>query len=107
MHFGPSSEKRDRDIQQLELRLEDLEANQAATEPPPAVPVTVASKQTAPVKPARRALPAELPRETGNHCAADRTCPDCGGALRRLGEDVAETLEYVPARFKGIRTVRP
>ena len=27
MHFGPSSEKYDRDVQQLELRLEDLEAN--------------------------------------------------------------------------------
>jgi transposase len=38
MHFGPSSEKYERDLQQLELRLEDLEANQAAAEPPPAVP---------------------------------------------------------------------
>jgi transposase len=33
--------------------------------------------------------------------------PDCGGTLDRLGEDVSETLEYVPARFKVIRTVRP
>jgi transposase len=107
MHFGPSSEKRDRDIQQLELRLEDLEANQAVTEPPPTAPVTVASKQTAPMKPARRALPAELPRETETIAPAQEACPDCGGPLRRLGEDVAETLEYVPARFKVMRTVRP
>src|SRR5580658_10719247 len=64
MHFGPSSEKYDRDLQQLELRLEDLEANQSASEPPPTVPATVAWKQTAPLKPARRPLPAELPRET-------------------------------------------
>src|SRR5580704_16729463 len=35
------------------------------------------------------------------------SCPDCGGTLRRLGEDVTEMLEYVPARFKVIRTVRP
>ena len=34
MHFGPRSEKYTHDIQQLELRLEDLEANQAAAEPP-------------------------------------------------------------------------
>jgi hypothetical protein len=27
MHFGPRSEKSDQDIKQLELRLEDLEAN--------------------------------------------------------------------------------
>src|SRR5580700_11246856 len=29
MHFGPRSEKRDKDIQQLELQLEDLEVSQA------------------------------------------------------------------------------
>jgi transposase len=107
MHFGPSSEKYDRDLQQLELRLEDLEANQAAAEPPAAVPATVAWKQTAPQKPARRPLPAELPRETETIVPAQEACPDCGGTLRRLGEDVSETLEYVPARFKVIRTVRP
>src|SRR5580700_10112058 len=106
MHFGPSSEKYDRDLQQLELRLEDLEANQAA-EPPPTVPATVVSQQTAPLKPARRPLPAELPRETETIAPAQEACPDCGGRLRRLGEDVSETLEYVPARFKVIRTVRP
>ena len=38
MHFGPRSEKYDRDIQQLELRLEDLEASQAAAEPPVRLP---------------------------------------------------------------------
>ncbi len=34
-------------------------------------------------------------------------CPQCGGKLCRLGEDVSEMLEYVPARFKVIRHVRP
>src|ERR1700727_231767 len=107
MHFGASSEKNDRDLQQLELRLEDLEANQAAAELPPTVPATVACKQTAPLKPARRPLPAELPRETETIAPAQQACPDCGCTLRRLGEDVSETLEYVPARFKVIRTLRP
>ncbi len=106
MHFGPSSEKYDRDRQQLELRLEDLEANQAAAAAPPAVAATVVPK-TAPLKPARRPLPAELPRETETIAPDQEACPDCGGTLRRLGEDVTETLEYVPARFKVIRTVRP
>ena len=64
LHFGPRSEKYAHDIQQLELRLEDLEANQAAAEPPPTVPSTVVLKQQAPRKPARRPLPAALPRET-------------------------------------------
>src|SRR5205823_3952324 len=33
--------------------------------------------------------------------------PDCGGKLKQLGEDVSETLEYVPEHFKVIRQVRP
>jgi transposase len=107
MHFGPRSEKYDHDIQQLELRLEDLEANQAAAEPLPPVPATIALKQQAPRKPARRPLSAALPRETETIAPVQQECPDCGGKLRYLGEDVSETLEYVPARFKVIRTVRP
>jgi transposase len=107
MHFGPRSEKYNHDIQQLELRLEDLEANQAATEPPPVVPAMVALKQESPRKPARRPLPAALPRETETIAPEHEDCPECGGKLRHLGEDVSETLEYVPARFKVIRTVRP
>jgi transposase len=106
MHFGPRSEKYDGDIQQLELRLEDLEANQAAAEPPPLVSSEVVLKQ-APRKTARRPLPTALPRETETIAPQHEACPDCGGALRHLGEDVSETLEYVPARFKVIRTVRP
>ena len=35
------------------------------------------------------------------------SCPDCGGRLRELGEDVAEMLEYVRASFKVLRHVRP
>ncbi len=106
MHFGPRAEKFDRDIQQLELRLEDLEANQAAADPVPTPLVTIASGETR-RKPARRPLPAELPRETETMTPRQEACPDCGGRLRMLGEDVSETLEYVPARFKVIRTVRP
>ena len=34
-------------------------------------------------------------------------CPECGGHLRQFGEDVSEVLEYVPARFRVIRHVRP
>src|SRR6185369_8879180 len=63
MHFGPRSEKHAHDIQQLELRLEDLEANQAAAEPPPMVAATVVLKPQASRRSARRPLPPALPRE--------------------------------------------
>src|SRR6516164_9721018 len=104
MQFGPRSERLERQIGQLELRLEDLEGNLAASEP--ARPVLTRNENES-RKPARRPLPLELPRETETYSPQQETCPDCGGKLRLLGEDVAETLEYVPARFKVIRTVRP
>jgi transposase len=50
-------------------------------------------------------LPDHLPREEVVHSAA-HACPSCGGALRRIGEDVTETLDYVPGRFKVIRHIR-
>jgi transposase len=106
MHFGPRSEKFNRDIEQLELRLEDLEASHAAAEPLPIPPATVAINEKTRRRPARKPLPAELPREIETIAPSQQACPDCGGALRHLGEDVSETLEYVPARFKVIRTVR-
>ena len=51
MHFGAKSEKLNTDIEQLELRLEELEANQAAADPLPVQPaITVMASK----KPARR-----------------------------------------------------
>ena len=102
MQFGPSSEKLGQQIDQLELQLEDLEVNRAA-QTESAAP----SAESVRRKPARRPLPADLPRETENLDPKEKECPDCGGNLNRLGEDVSETLEYVPEHFKVIRTVRP
>jgi transposase len=101
MQFGPSSERLARHIDQLELRLEDLQTAEAAKPPSPVPQSTLRSK------PARQPLPADLPRETETLQPKDSDCPDCGGALSHLGNDVAETLEFVPGRFKVIRRVRP
>ena len=38
---------------------------------------------------------------------ASTTCPCCGGALHRIGEDVAERLDVIPAQFRVIVTRRP
>jgi transposase len=101
MQFGRSSEKLDRAIAQLELQLEDLEESTAAAQP--AIPAEAVSTR---VKPIRRPVPEHLPREDVVH-APGCICPRCGGALRPLGEDVTEVLEYVPARFTVIRHRRP
>jgi transposase len=105
MQFGRKSEKLDTQITQLELRLEELEAAQ----PESAAPSSADAAPTAPSsrKPARRPLPEHLPREIETHAPQHTACPACGGTLSKLGEDVAEILEYVPAQFKVIRQVRP
>ena len=111
MQFGTRSEKLDRHIEQLELRLEDLESSELQADeivPDPVLPAAVV-EAFLPVRkqPVRKPLSASLPRETETHMPDHEACPDCGGALRPLGEDVSETLEYVPARFKVVRHVRP
>src|SRR5438128_537352 len=106
MQFGRKSEKLQRQIQQLELRLEELQANREETNPAESPTATPPILITAPAgKPARRALPEHLPRETETHAPKQAKC-DCGGELRKLGEDVSEVLEYVPDHFKVIRHVR-
>lgn len=108
--FGQSSERLAAEIDQLELRLEDLEesrAEQTARQPQADPPGAVTRKSRKPA--IRKPLPVHLPRETVVHeprifCV----CGDCDRSrLTRLGEDVTEVLEKIPARLKVIRHVRP
>src|SRR5438874_5625443 len=104
--FGRSSEKLEREAEQLELAIEARGTNQAER-------MAIASPFVAAAiegaiearKPARRPLPEHLPREEMTH-HAPCACPTCGGALRRIGEKITETLDYVPGRFKVIRHIR-
>ena len=58
-------------------------------------------------QPVRRPLPDHLPREEIVHDPAS-VCPGCGGTrFSKLGEDVTEILEKIPARLKVIRHIRP
>jgi len=104
--FGRSSEKLAHEAEQLELAIEALETDQAERIAA-ASPVVAAVIETAveAQRPARRPLPAHLPREDMIH-PAPCTCPTCGGALRPIGEEITETLDYVPGRFKVIRHIR-
>ncbi len=105
--FGASSERLRGEVAQLELLLGELEEQVAEAMPPePEEPVAPPETETQRRKPVRKPLPATLPRDVVEH-AAPCACPKCGGALRPLGEDVTEVLDYVPGSFRVIRHVRP
>jgi transposase len=107
MQFGRKSEKLARQIEQLELRLEELQSNRDENSNSPVPSSGAVSATSSSAKPTRRALPDHLPRQTRRHEPKETVCPQCQGELRPLGEDVAEVLEYVPASFVVIRHVRP
>jgi transposase len=83
----------------MEPPQESLPAEESTQAPP--------RSRVLPFRRAPRAFPAHLPRETVVHAPASCECPDCGGAMRPLGEDVSEMLDLVPGYFKVIRHVRP
>lgn len=104
--YGASSERIEREIVQLELQLEELEAAQAQASAvtPPAADGEPQQTEAREKKP-RRKLPAELPRTEIVHTPSP-PC-DCNSEQRKVGEDVTEILEYVPGRFEVVRHVRP
>ena len=81
----------DTDIAAIEAELQALQIAPVATE----------KKQ----KPKRTALPAEFPRTLIHHEPDNTHCP-CGCALKRIGEDVSEKLDYTPGVFTVERHIR-
>jgi len=111
MQFGRSSERITRKIEQLELRLEELETGEAAdAASADAKTPTRPPSDCAKAKPRRNPLPDHLPRQdivlqpAGDGAC---TCPDCGRGMAKLGEDVTQVLDYVPGHFQVLRHVRP
>ncbi len=109
--FGRSSEKLDREIEQLELTLGELEEGAVESKTRAARADGKAPKPAAPAgedrKHGRKPMPAHLPRERMVQEPAP-VCSGCGGTvLRKLGEDVTEVLEYIPSSFKVVQVVRP
>src|SRR5258705_5056321 len=99
MQFGRSSEKLDRQIEQLELRLVELEESRTKE----SLERETSTAEKAVARPARRPLPEHLPREVQTYLPKEEACPDCGGKPQRLGEDASENFEDVPERIKVIR----
>jgi len=106
LKYGQSAERRAL-LDQLELQLFELEEDQAQAETTEEITATrsVTVEAFERRKPARRPLPEHLPRERVVY-PVPSACPCCGGALHKLGEDVTETLELVPRRWKVVCHVR-
>jgi transposase len=106
--YGQRSERSVRLIDQMELGLEELETSATEDE----ITAEQAAAKTTSVaafsrtRPARRPFPEHLLRERVVE-PAPTSCLCCGGTrLRKLGEDVTETLEVIPRQWKVIQHVR-
>ena len=102
--FGAKSEAMTAEQRQIfqDTLLEDeadLEAQLAALQA--ALPKTSAAPKTPRRRPRRQALPDHLRRVEHRHEPEDTTCPtaDCGQPMTRVGEDISERLDIVPAEF--------
>jgi transposase len=79
----------------------DLEALARELEREQSVAATATQKE----QPKRQPLPAHLPRREIRHEPVSTVC-GCGCALKRIGEDVSEKLDYTPGVFSVERHVR-
>ena len=106
--YGQRSERKQRLLDQLELQLDELEASATEDE----LAAEQAAAGTTEVKgftrrrPGRKPFPAHLPRERVV-VPPPTSCACCGSQkLSKIGEDITETLEVIPRRWKVIQTVR-
>ena len=97
--FGSKSEGMDQ-LQLLAENEEIAEAAVKAAETAPAEPIELKEK------PRRKPLPDHLER-IEQVLSVGEDCPECGGDLSKLGEDITEELEYIPGRFVVNKITRP
>ncbi len=109
--FGQSSEKIEREIEQLQLALEDLMIAAAETDATPVNEADVAAPaQSEPSS--GEGIMRRRPRVSVNAIRERREldpgtcCPDCGGDLRLVGEDVSEILDMIAAQMKVVQIAR-
>jgi len=104
---GSRSERKARLLEQMELQLEELEADAGEDELAAEIAARSSTVRAFERKrPSRKPIPEHLPRERVV-LAAPANCTCCGSAkLAKLGEDITETLEVIPRQWKVIQTVR-
>ena len=106
--YGQRSERTVQLLDQMALAFEELESS--ATEDEVAAERAVAKTTNVVAftrkRPARQPFPEHLPRERVIE-AGPTVCQCCGSSrLRKLGEDITETLEVIPRQWKVIQNVR-
>jgi transposase len=106
--YGRKGEKIDPD-QLLLFAQEVLAQTEPAPPRPPSAEPVATKPEPKPDGHGRRPLPASLPRKRIVHDVAitERACPECGEERRKIGEEVREQLEYVPASLLVLQHVRP
>jgi transposase len=108
MLFGARSERHEADPAQLALGLDDLAS--APAEPEPQAAHKPRRQPPTPRPKAARnigALPIHLPRVEVVLEPEVSVCPCCQGKLHRIGDDVSEMLDIVPAIVRVKRIIRP
>ena len=105
--FAPKSEKRRPDEGEGGAQLHLFnEAEALFQEEAEKTPVTVPEHTRQ--KPKRKPLPADLPRiEIIEDIAESEKVCDCGAERSRIGEEVCEKLDYIPAKIQVVRIIRP
>ncbi|EYR79426.1 IS66 family transposase [Shinella sp. DD12] len=105
--YGSRSERKARLLEQMELQLEELEADAGEDELAAEIAANASTVRAFERKrPSRKPFPEHLPRERVV-ISAPTSCLCCGSTkLSKLGEDITETLEVIPRQWKVIQTVR-
>ena len=103
MKFAAQSERFN--AEQRSLLEDEIDADLAAVAKEIEQLGTSAAAPQGKQQPKRQALPANLPRREIRHEPESTTCR-CGCQMKRIGEDVAEKLDYVPGVFSIERHVR-
>jgi hypothetical protein len=100
-----NAEQRDLFNETLATDIAAAEARLEALQPPP---VEVPSVPRPPRAGAgRQPLPDHLPRIEVRHDLESCTCAACGQERVKIGEEISEQLDVIPAQFQVIRHIRP
>lgn len=106
--YGPKSERFDpRQLLLFGLRVDAMPLDEPSVEEEAGEPLVTRRVRNR-HKHGRQQLPDHLPRIDIEHDLADdeKPCPCCGEMRHRIGQEVSEQLEYLPASFKVLRHVR-